>query len=105
MPKVTNFSRTELESRVRAELGADGSSRSDSVPRAISKFGSTPNLNLAIITVGDGIDQRVCRSFLDAVEGAGNQAMLVKASNQAEIAKAFEDVAAAMEAGGVAEVL
>jgi hypothetical protein len=85
--------------------GADGDSRSDSVPRAISWLKSTPNLNLAIITVGSGIDQRVCRSFLDAAEEAGNQAMLVKASNQAEIAKAFENVAAAMEAGGVAEVL
>ena len=31
--------------------------------------------------------------------------MLVKASNKEEIAKAFADVAAAMSAGGVAEVL
>ena len=100
MPKVTNFSRTELESRVRRRWQFSIRLRS---PRDLEVWidaESQPRHH----TVGDGIDQRVCRSFLDAVEGAGNQAMLVKASNQAEIAKAFEDVAAAME-GGVAEVL
>ena len=55
-------------------------------------------------TVGDGIDMSVCKQFLQAASDAGNQSMLVKASNEKEIAAAFENVAAAMSAG-VSEAL
>jgi len=84
--------------------GADNRSTPGAPKRAVDVLSSTPGLNLALITVGDDIDMRVCKRFLDAASGAGNQSMLVKASNQKEISEAFAAVAAAMTTG-VAEVL
>ena len=71
--------------------------------RAIELLSSTPNLNLALITVGTDMDMKVTKTFLNAAEKAGNTSMLVKASNQQQISEAFATVAQAM--GGVKEVL
>jgi len=83
--------------------GADNLSSVQDWKSACEVLGSVPKLNLALISVGDDVDLKVCNHFLEATTKAGNTAMLVKASDQAEIAKAFESVAEAM--GGVAEVL
>ena len=84
--------------------GADNKSDRSSADECVRIIKSTPSLNVALITVGDDIDMRVCRRFLDAATEAGNTGLLVKANNQKEIAEAFETVSAAMS-GGVAEVL
>lgn len=84
--------------------GADNRSQPGHAAQAVKVISETPNLNVALITVGDGIDMKVCQTFLDAATNAGNISMLVRASNQQEISKAFETVSAAMGAG-VAEVL
>lgn len=83
--------------------GADNRSSRDAASRACATIASTPNLNVAIITVGDSIDMKVTKTFLRAAEGAGNQAMLVQAKDGDEIAKAFKAVSAAMT--GMVEVL
>jgi hypothetical protein len=64
-----------------------------------------PLCNLAIITVGDDVDKKACQSLLDIVEANEGTAMLVRASNEAEIASAFETVSKAMTSSGVVEVL
>jgi len=83
--------------------GADNKSSAGAANRAIELLSSTPNLNLALITVGTDMDMKVTKTFLNAAEKAGNTSMLVKASNQQQISEAFATVAQAM--GGVKEVL
>ena len=83
--------------------GADNKSSAGAAKRAIELLSSTPNLNLALITVGTDMDMKVTKKFLNAAEKAGNTSMLVKASNQQQISEAFATVAQAM--GGVKEVL
>jgi len=84
--------------------GADNCSAADAHQRALRTIASVPKLHVAIITVGTGIDMGKVKSLLNAAEGNGSNALLVQANNQADIAKAFEKVSAAMSAG-VSEVL
>lgn len=84
--------------------GADNKSAAAHRNEIPDVLASIPNLNLALITVGNDVDLRTCHTFLDAVTNAGNTSMLVKANDAASIMAAFENVAEAMSAG-VAEVL
>ena len=84
--------------------GADNKSMAAHRNKIPDVLASIPNLNLALITVGNDVDLRTCQTFLDAVTNAGNTSMLVKANDAASIMAAFENVAEAMSAG-VAEVL
>jgi len=84
--------------------GADNKSKHSSIHEAIALLGSISDINLALITVGSDINLNVCRQFLGAVEAVGGTAMLVQASNQNDIAMAFQTVSEAMGAG-VAEAL
>ena len=84
--------------------GADNkSNRNDrlEIPKVLKRI---PGINLALITVGNDVDIKTCNTFLEAVTDAGGTAMLVKATDAASIAAAFQNVAEAMSAG-VAEVL
>ena len=83
--------------------GADNKSTPGDAQRAADIIRRTPNLNVAIITIGDDIDKQVVQTFLDAAKSQKAAAMLVQAKDQSEIAKAFATVAKAM--GGVSEVL
>ena len=83
--------------------GADNQSARNDASEAVTIIRNTPNLNVALITIGDGINMSMCQRFLDAAKDAGNKSMLVKATNTEQIMKAFADVAAAM--AGAAEAL
>ena len=84
--------------------GADNKSNRDDrleIPKVLKRI---PGINLALITVGNDVDIKTCNTFLEAVTDAGGTAMLVKATDAASIAAAFQNVAEAMSAG-VTEVL
>ena len=84
--------------------GADNRSSRESIAECIKTIKNTPNLNVALITVGNEIDLRVCQQFLDAAIDAGNIGLMIQANNVEEISNAFAVVAQAM-AGGIVEVL
>jgi len=85
--------------------GEDNRSDPHAYQRALQMISAVPKLNIAIITVGTGIKTGIIKQFIAAAEANGNTAMLVQATNQADIAKAFEKVSEAMGGAGISEVL
>ena len=79
--------------------GGDNCGPRSAIEDAAQIIERTPNMNFALITVGNLTDPAFTR-YKEAAEKNGSKGMIVPASDQASIMKAFENVEEAMATAG-----
>lgn len=78
--------------------GADTNSKPNDITKAEAVLRDTPNLNLALITLGDEVDMAVVNRLKNAAIGGSepNTGLHMAADNLETVIKAFEAVAETM---------
>lgn len=77
--------------------GTDNKSKGSDIDEALTLLARTPNLNLALITIGDDYDKSAFERYKSASKAApGDQRLHMKASDTDSISKAFKDIARQM---------
>jgi len=106
LKKLKNRARDEAKWLIALTDGADTEGGPQEIAECINLLEKTPNLNLALITLGSEADQSVLRRLQEAakVEKQDNDGdslgILLRADNLDQVREAFQSIAAEMESSG-----